>query len=278
LYAGSRLSAHVFPAGLVRSAAHDGGTMAALSDSELARYARQLILPEVDLEGQARLKESRVLIVGAGGLGTPAAQYLAGAGVGSIRLVDDDRIALSNLPRQLAYTEDDLGQLKVEVLAQRLRDANGEIAVDAHCARFEGDTASKLLEGVDIVLDATDSLQARLDIDRATYAAKLPWVMGAAVGTSGQWAVFDEARREGCYHCLVREPDSSENQGCAELGILGPVVGLVALQQSLLVIRYLVGSGLPTGCLHVLDAWKGEASQLALAVCKDCVLCQEPSP
>ena len=129
-----------------------------------------------------------------------------------------------------------------------------------------------------MVLDDTDSLQARLDIDRATYAAKLPWVMGAAVGTSGQWAVFDEARREGCYHCLMREPDSSENQGCAELGILGPVVGLVALQQSLLVIRYLVGSGLPTGCLHMLDAWTGEASQLGLAVCKDCVLCQEPSP
>ena len=252
--------------------------MAALSDSELARYARQLILPEVDLEGQARLKESRVLIVGAGGLGTPAAQYLAGAGVGSIRLVDDDRIALSNLPRQLAYTEDDVGQLKVEVLAGRLRDANGEITVHAQCKRFNDDTASQLLDGVDIVLDATDSLQARLDIDRATYAAGLPWVMGAAVGTSGQWAAFDESRREGCYHCLMREPDSSENRGCAELGILGPVVGLVALQQSLLVIRYLVGSGLPTGCLHILDAWTGEARQLGLAVCKDCVLCQEPSP
>jgi molybdopterin/thiamine biosynthesis adenylyltransferase len=252
--------------------------MAALSDSELARYARQLILPEVDLEGQARLKESRVLIVGAGGLGTPAAQYLAGAGVGSIRLVDDDRIALSNLPRQLAYTEDDLGQLKVEVLAGRLRDANGEITVDAQCKRFNDDTASQLLDGVDIVLDATDSLQARLDIDRATYAAGLPWVMGAAVGTSGQWAAFDEARRGGCYHCLMREPDSSENRGCAELGILGPVVGLVALQQSLLVIRYLVDSGLPTGCLHMLDAWTGESRQLGLAVCEDCVLCQEPSP
>ncbi len=251
--------------------------MAALSDSELARYARQLILPEVDLEGQARLKESRVLIVGAGGLGTPAAQYLAGAGVGSIRLVDGDRIALSNLPRQLAYTEDDLGQLKVEVLAARLRDANGEITVDAQCKRFDGDTAWQLLDGVDIVLDATDSLQARLDIDRATYAAGLPWVMGAAVGTSGQWAAFDESRREGCYHCLMRELDSSENRGCAELGILGPVVGLVALQQSLLVIRYLVGSGLPTGCLHMLDAWTGENCQLGLAVSKDCELCQEPS-
>ena len=252
--------------------------MAALSDSELTRYARQLILPEVDLEGQARLKESRVLIVGAGGLGTPAAQYLAGAGVGSIRLVDDDRIALSNLPRQLAYTEDDLGQLKVEVLAGRLRDANGEITVDAQCKQFNDDTASQLLDGVDIVLDATDSLQARLDIDRATYAAGLPWVMGAAVGTSGQWAAFDEARREGCYHCLMREPGASENRGCAELGILGPVVGLVALQQSLLVIRYLVGSGLPAGCLHMLDAWTGEARQLGLAICKACVLCQEPSP
>jgi molybdopterin/thiamine biosynthesis adenylyltransferase len=251
--------------------------MAALSDSELERYARQLILPEVDLEGQARLKESRVLIVGAGGLGTPAAQYLAGAGVGSIRLVDDDRIALSNLPRQLAYTEDDLGQLKVEVLSGRLGDANGEITVDAQCKRFDGDTASQLLDGVDIVLDATDSLQARLDIDRATYAAGLPWVMGAAVGTSGQRAAFDESRREGCYHCLMRELDSSENRGCAELGILGPVVGLVALQQSLLVIRYLVGSGLPTGCLHMLDAWTGENRQLGLAVCKNCVLCQEPS-
>lgn len=251
--------------------------MAALSDTELARYARQLILPEVDLEGQARLKKSRVLIIGAGGLGTPAAQYLAGAGVGSIRLADDDRIALSNLPRQLAYTEDDLGQLKVEVLARRLRGANGEIAVDARRARFSGDTAPALLEGVDIVLDATDSLQARLDIDRATHAATLPWVMGAAVGTSGQWAAFDETRREGCYHCLMRGRDSVENRGCAELGILGPVVGIVALHQTVLVIRYLLGATLPSGYLHMLDAWTGETHQFGLAVCEDCELCQARS-
>lgn len=251
--------------------------MAALSDNELARYARQLILPQVDLAGQARLKESRVLIVGAGGLGTPASQYLAGAGVGSIRLVDDDHIALSNLPRQLAFAEDDIGRLKVEVLARRLREANREIAVDAHCARFQNTTAAQLLDGVDIVLDATDSLQARLDIDRATYAAGLPWVMGAAVGTSGQWASFDALRRDGCYHCLMREPDASETRGCAELGILGPVVGLVALHQSLLVIRHLVGAGLPTGGLHMLDAWTGEIRQLGLVVCEDCALCQAPA-
>ena len=164
------------------------------------------------------------------------------------------------------------------MLARRLSDANGEIAVDAHCARFSDDTAPALLEGVDIVLDATDSLQARLDIDRATYAARLPWVMGAAVGTSGQWAAFDETRREGCYHCLMREPDSSENRGCAELGILGPVVGLVSLHQTLAVIRYLVGAALPSGYLHMLDAWTGETRKLELVVFKDCELCQAPSP
>ena len=251
--------------------------MDTLSDNELARYARQLILPEVDLAGQARLRQSRVLIVGAGGLGTPAAQYLAGAGVGSIRLVDDDHIALSNLPRQLAYAEGNIGELKVEVLARRLREANGEIAVDAHCARFSIDTAPQLLDGVDIVLDATDSLQARLDIDRTTYAAGLPWVMGAAVGTTGQWAAFDKTRREGCYHCLMRESDASETRGCAELGILGPVVGLVALHQSLLVIRHLVGAGLPTGDLTVMEAWTGETRRLELAVCEDCALCRAPA-
>ena len=162
--------------------------MAGLSDNELKRYARQLVLPQVDLEGQARLKQSRVLIVGAGGLGTPSAQYLAGAGVGSIRIADDDRIELSNLPRQLAFTEQDIGQPKADVLAQRLRAANGEISVDTRVARFDEASASQLLEGVDLVLDATDSLQARLDIDRATFSLGRPWIMGAALRTSGQWA------------------------------------------------------------------------------------------
>ena len=127
------------------------------------------------------------------------------------------------------------------------------------------------------MLDATDSLQARLEIDRTTYAAGLPWVMGAAVGTTGQWVAFDKTRREGCYHCLMRESDASETHGCAELGILGPVVGLVALHQSLLVIRHLVGAGLPTGDLTVMEAWTGETHQLELAVCEDCALCRAPA-
>ena len=248
--------------------------MAGLSDNELKRYARQLILPQVDLEGQARLKQSCVLIVGAGGLGTPSAQYLAGAGVGSIRIADDDRIELSNLPRQLAFTEQDIGQFKADVLAQRLRAANGEISVDARMARFDEASASQLLQGVDLVLDATDSLQARLDIDRATFALGRPWIMGAALRTSGQWAFFDGRREQGCYHCLMDNEHQPEGQGCAELGILGPVVGLVALQQSLLAIQHLLGAGISSGQLHIMDAWTAEYRQVALASRPDCSLCQ----
>jgi len=249
--------------------------MAGLSDNELKRYARQLILPQVDLEGQARLKQSCVLIVGAGGLGTPSAQYLAGAGVGSIRIADDDRIELSNLPRQLAFTEQDIGQSKADVLAQRLRAANGEISVDARMARFDEASASQLLQGVDLVLDATDSLQARLDIDRATFALGRPWIMGAALRTSGQWAFFDGRREQGCYHCLMDNEHQPQGQGCAELGILGPVVGLVALQQSLLAIQHLLGAGISSGQLHMMDAWTAEYRQVALAIRPECSLCQE---
>ena len=157
--------------------------MAELTDSQLQRYARQLIVPQVDLEGQQRLHTARVLIVGAGGLGVPMAQYLAGAGVGFIRIADDDRIELSNLPRQVAYTEADVGRLKVDVLAERLRAGNAEVTVDARAVRFDADSASDLLDTVSLVLDATDSLQARQDIDCATRQVELPWIMGSAVRT-----------------------------------------------------------------------------------------------
>ena len=248
--------------------------MAGLSDDELKRYARQLVLPQVDLEGQVRLKQSRVLIVGAGGLGNPSAQYLAGAGVGTIRLVDDDRIELSNLPRQLAFTEEDVGQFKADVLAQRLREANREIFVESRVARFDEGSAAKLLEGVDLVLDATDSLRARLDIDRTTFTLGRPWIMGAALRTSGQWAFFDGERKQGCYHCMMGDEVQPEGGGCAELGILGPVVGLVALQQSLLAIQYLLGPKISSRHLHVMDAWTGESRQVALSVRPNCALCQ----
>ena len=247
--------------------------MAELTDSQLQRYARQLIVPRVDLEGQQRLQTARVLIVGAGGLGVPMAQYLAGAGVGFIRIADDDRIELSNLPRQVAYTEADVGRLKVDVLAERLRAGNAEVTVDARAVRFDTDSGSDLLDTVTLVLDATDSLQARQDIDRTTRQVELPWIMGSAVRTSGQWAAFDSRRRLGCYHCLMSDPIGAQHASCAELGIVGPVVALVSLQQALWAIKYFVDDSLPWAQLHIIDAWSGERTQLALSVRPDCPLC-----
>lgn len=250
--------------------------MAELTDSQLQRYARQLIMPQIDLEGQQRLQSARVLIVGAGGLGIPTAQYMAGAGVGFIRVADDDRVELSNLPRQVAYTEADVGRLKVDALAERLKAANGEVTVDARATRFDANSASDLLDNVSLVLDATDSLQARQDIDRETRQFELPWIMGSAVRTSGQWAAFDAQRRLGCYHCLMSEPAGMQNASCAELGILGPVVALVSLHQTLWAIKYLVNQALPWAQLHVMDAWSGAQTQLDLSIRPDCPLCQQP--
>lgn len=247
--------------------------MAELTDRQLNQYARQLILPQVDLEGQLSLQSARTLIVGAGGLGVPLAQYLAAAGLGYLRLVDDDTIERSNLPRQVAFEESEIGQAKVEVLATRLQANNSDIAVDARISRFEPSTADSLLEGIHLVIDATDSAEARLLIDRTTFNLKLPWIMGAAVRTAGQWAIFDADRQFGCYHCLMADGGQVDAGGCSELGILGPVVGLVALQQSLLAIKWFLGADLPWGRLQLLDAWTNDQVQISLATRNDCPVC-----
>jgi molybdopterin-synthase adenylyltransferase len=245
-----------------------------LTDLQLRRYARQLILPDIDFQGQQRLLRSRVLIVGAGGLGVPMAQYLAGAGVGYLRIADDDLIEISNLPRQIAFSEQDIGQPKASVLARKLTEANSDAVVEPKLLRFDENSATVLLQNVDLVLDATDSLRARLDIDRATFAAGLPWIMGSAVRTFGQWGAFDAPRSLGCYHCLTADSSHVEDPGCTQLGVLGPVVALVSLRQSLLALRYLLDLDVPWGRLHISDAWEGEYAEVAMNVRHDCLLCQ----
>ena len=251
--------------------------MAELTDKQLTRYARQLILPEVDLEGQQRLLASHVLIVGAGGLGGPVAQYLSGAGVGQLRLVDDDLVDLSNLPRQIAFTESDIGHAKVEVLAGKLACANSDTTIDPRAERFDAHTAATLLADIDLVIDATDSLRARLDIDRATHHAGLPWIMGSAIKTAGQWIVFDADRQSGCYHCLITEPEVADSAGCAQLGILGPVAGLVAMHQSVMAIKVLLGLAVPWGELQMVDPWSGHYVEMSITKRKDCPLCRPMS-
>ena len=247
-------------------------------DQALARYSRQMLVPGVDFEGQERLAAASVLIVGCGGLGCPAALYLAAAGVGHIRLVDDDHVELSNLPRQIAFNEADVGELKVIRLAEQLRQRNGQITVDAIVGRFDFDTGTALLEGIDIVLDATDSQSARRNIDQLTYQQGLPWIMGAAVQMSGMWLPFSARRSEGCYHCLAPSLATNVRGGCDTLGILGPVVGSIALMQAFAVLAVITGCApVRWGQLHLSDMRSGELQHLQLGRREHCSCCARPA-
>ncbi len=245
-----------------------------MDDRQLERYSRQLIVPGVDLEGQEALALASVLIVGCGGLGTPVAMYLAAAGVGRIVLVDDDEVELSNLPRQIAYQESDVGFSKAFMLASRLGLMNQDIAVEFHETRFGEHNADQLLADVSMVIDATDNRATRLLIDAQTALRGIPWFMGAAVQMSGQNIAFSAHRSEGCYHCLSPESVTGSAGSCRELGILGPVVGSVALTQAMDAIKCITGCAeVPWGILRLHDFRKDESHRLVLGKQAHCPLC-----
>ena len=245
-----------------------------MNDSELERYSRQLLVPGFELEGQEALSAASVLIVGCGGLGALAAQYLVGAGLGHVVLVDPDRIELSNLPRQIAYTEADVGRFKAEVLAERLQRMNSEVTVTHHSLAFDETSGASLLTTIDAVLDGTDNHGTRLLIDRFTAHSGLPWFMGAAVQMAGQNIAFTGLREEGCYHCLAPQQASVDAGGCATLGVLGPVVATVALRQVLDLIGALTGvAKVPWGVMRQYDFRANTTASLPLQRRVGCVVC-----
>ncbi len=245
-----------------------------MDDASLERYSRQLLVPGFDLEAQECLERSRILLVGCGGLGVPLALYLVGMGIGHITVVDHDHIESSNLPRQVAYTEADIGLQKVDVLAQRLRAMNSQVDVGAEARLFDRDSGIDLVTAKDLVVDATDNHEARLAIDLTSREARLPWVMGSAVQMAGQVVAFSPGREEGCYHCLAPGIDRESVGACARLGVLSPVVGAVAMEQALRVIAILTGiTPVRWGSLDVIDYRTNDRRKLQLSKRSDCPVC-----
>lgn len=246
-----------------------------LSDTQLERYARHIVLKEIGGAGQRRLLASRVVMVGAGGLGAAALPYLAAAGVGRIRLIDDDSVTLSNLQRQTLYTVADVGAAKVERAARALARVNPDCAVEPVAVRLTPANAAALLAGADVVADGTDSFAARLAVADAANAARIPLVSAAVGPFDGQLATFRgwEAGKP-CYRCLVGDARDIPGRSCADTGVLGALTGVLGAMQALEVVREIVGFGKGlSGRLLLCDALAGRTRAIALPKDPGCVVC-----
>lgn len=240
------------------------------SDDEIERYARHLVLSEVGGPGQQRLKAARVAIVGLGGVGAPASLYLAAAGVGMLRLIDDDTIALSNLQRQVLFTGDDLNRAKVQTGAESLTRLNPHVAVEPRSERLTTESAGALLADCDVVIDGTDDFPSRFAVNAACVAARVPLVSGALGRWSGQVGAF---AGQPCYRCLV--PDSPPDaETCARVGVVGALAGVVGSMAALEAIKLITGAGEAlTGRLLIYDGLAGTARTVGVPADPHCRVC-----
>ncbi|MFN8947213.1 MAG: HesA/MoeB/ThiF family protein [Alphaproteobacteria bacterium] len=250
-----------------------------LSDEEVERYARHLILREVGGAGQARLSQARVLVIGAGGLGSPAILYLAAAGVGTIGVVDHDRVSLSNLQRQIAHRTQDVGRLKTESAAERALAINPHVRVEMHATRFSPENAEALVRPHDLVLDGSDNFATRLLVNDTCYRVGRTLVSAAVGQFDGQLAVYKaHVRPQGervypCYRCLV--PEAPEGAAtCTEAGILGALTGVLGSMQALEALKEILGIGETlAGRLLLYDGLGGTVRTVKLPPDPACRLC-----
>jgi molybdopterin/thiamine biosynthesis adenylyltransferase/rhodanese-related sulfurtransferase/molybdopterin converting factor small subunit len=245
-----------------------------LTPEQMKRYSRHLILPDVGLEGQRKLLASKVLVVGAGGLGSPLALYLAAAGVGTIGLVDFDVVDPSNLQRQILYGTSDVGRPKLEAAERRLRDLNPDVTVVRHEVRLTSQNALDIVAKYDVVVDGTDNFPTRYLVNDACVLLKRPNVYGSIYRFEGQVSVFD-ARRGPCYRCLYPEPPPPGLvPSCAEGGVMGLLPGLVGTLQGIETLKILLGKGDPLiGRLLLVDALGTSFRELKVRKNPDCPLC-----
>lgn len=245
-----------------------------LDDNALLRYGRHILLDEIGIEGQRRIAGATALIIGVGGLGSPAALYLAAAGVGTLILVDDDEVDLTNLQRQIVHRENSVGQLKVESARTTLAQINGGVRVETIAERADEAMLRRLVQRADVVLDCSDNFATRHSINRACVAERRPLISGAAVRFDGQFAVFDSRDASSpCYRCLFPETGEATDGPCATFGVLAPLVGIIGAMQAAEALKSLVGMPSPLGRLVTLDLRSHDWRTLRFSRDAQCPVC-----
>ncbi|MCZ4352184.1 molybdopterin-synthase adenylyltransferase MoeB [Roseovarius aestuarii] len=264
----------------LRARAHPAAAMAdtpkgSFSEAELERYARHIVLREVGGPGQKALKNARVLVIGAGGLGAPVMTYLAAAGVGTIGVVDDDLVDLSNLQRQVIHRDADIGVPKVRSAAAAIRAINPFVTVRPYQRRLTEDIAAQLFGDYDIILDGTDNFDTRYLVNRAAVAQRKPLISGALAQWEGQLSIFDPAQGAPCYECIFpTRPAEGLVPSCAEAGVMGPLPGVIGAMMAGEAIKLITGAGAPLrGTLLIYDGLYADARRMTLKPRADCAVC-----
>ncbi|MEQ9452692.1 MAG: molybdopterin-synthase adenylyltransferase MoeB [Pseudomonadales bacterium] len=245
-----------------------------MQDEELLRYSRQIMMPDIDIAGQEKLRDAHVMIVGIGGLGSPAALYLAAAGVGKLTLVDHDQVELTNLQRQIVHDTNSLGEAKVASAERRLKALNPHVTVRPMAVKADADTLKELLTDCDLVLDCTDNFTVRFQLNQLTWQHKVPLVSAAGIGWEGHISVFDANNEQSpCYQCLYQEGDDAA-LNCAENGVIAPLVGILGTTQAMEAIKMITGVGEALiGRVLYLDAKYMEWRSLKLPRLANCPSC-----
>ncbi|HWH80685.1 MAG TPA: molybdopterin-synthase adenylyltransferase MoeB [Burkholderiaceae bacterium] len=246
-----------------------------MTDAQLLRYSRHILLDELGIEGQQRLLAAHALVIGAGGLGSPVALYLASAGIGTLTIVDDDAVDLTNLQRQIVHSVERIGMPKVDSAARALHAINPEVRVHALRERADAARLDALVAAADVVVDCSDNFATRHAVNAACVAHAKPLVSGAAIGFDGQVSVYDTRdARLPCYACLFAPDAVFEEVRCATMGVFAPLVGIVGSMQAAEALKLVAGVGRSlAGRLQMLDARTMEWTELAMARNPECAVC-----
>lgn len=245
-----------------------------MNDEQLLRYSRQIMLPYVDIEGQQKLLDARVLVVGLGGLGSPVAMYLAAAGIGHLVLNDFDKVDLTNLQRQIIHRQNNIGETKTNSAAETLRALNPEVNITTIAEAMDEKAMRQQVEAADVVLDCTDNFSVRFMLNKLCVKTRTVLVSGAAVRMEGQVSVFDNQGQGPCYRCLYKDDDGELSNTCSENGVLAPVVGIIGSIQAVEAMKVIMSVGEPLiSRLLLLDARTMEWRSLKLPKDPECPVC-----